>query len=198
MSACSARVGLDDGLQTTRVCALRRLPSGTLPGRGGESIGRSLWASAAPVARARPMAVSANDIAVRRYVILNPPLSVAALRETEPRAQPAEHVGRPIRLPTELDGRRDVGLVGAGEVEVAALSAEAYAAAGRHQRHARQAGGNRPRRVPERQAAAAPAAWLPAGGAGTEATAGAASNAACVVIAPLVEKRKSKRAARPQ
>ena len=43
-----------------------------------------------------------------------------------------------------------------------------------------------------------PAAWLPAGGVGTEATAGAASKAACVVIAPLVEKRKSKRAARPQ
>src|SRR5438128_1114017 len=78
MSACSARVGLDDGLQTTRVCALRRLPSGTLPGRGGELIGRSLWASAAPVARTRPMAVSARDGALRRDVILNPPLSVAA------------------------------------------------------------------------------------------------------------------------
>src|SRR5712691_10523090 len=76
MATCSARVGLDDGLQTTTVCALRRLASGTLPGRGGEAIGRSWWASAAPAARITPMAANAHEGAPRRDVMLNPPLSV--------------------------------------------------------------------------------------------------------------------------
>src|SRR5205823_6248105 len=44
----------------------------------------------------------------------------------------------------------------------------------------------------------APASWFPGGGGGTFATEDAASKAACVVIGPAVEKRKSNRAARPQ
>jgi len=43
-----------------------------------------------------------------------------------------------------------------------------------------------------------PPSWLPRGGVGAAATGVAASNAACVVIGPAREKRKSKRAAVPQ
>jgi len=43
-----------------------------------------------------------------------------------------------------------------------------------------------------------PPSWLPRGGVGGAATGVATSNAACVVIGPAREKRKSKRAAVPQ